>query len=48
MKRVIKIGFSNYQGLSLLSETYKAVCCSLLSRLTSCIDEIIGDNECGL
>jgi hypothetical protein len=39
--------FSNYQGISLLSTSFKIVSSILLSRLTLYVDEIIGDHQCG-
>jgi hypothetical protein len=38
---------SNYQGMSLLSTSYKILSNILLSRLTPYVDEIIGDHQCG-
>jgi hypothetical protein len=38
---------SNYGGISLLSTSYKTLSNILLSRLTSYVDEIIGDHQCG-
>jgi hypothetical protein len=37
---------NNYHGVSLLSASYKILLNSLLSRLSSCMDEIIGDHQC--
>jgi hypothetical protein len=37
----------NYQGISLLSTSYKILLNILLSRLTPYADEIIGDHQCG-
>jgi hypothetical protein len=38
---------SNYRGISLISTSYKILSNNLLSRLSPCIDEIIGDHQCG-
>jgi hypothetical protein len=38
---------SNYQGISLLSTSYKILSNILLSRLIPYVGEITGDNECG-
>jgi hypothetical protein len=38
---------TNYQGISLLSTSYKILSNILLSRLTPYVDEIIGDHQCG-
>ena len=38
---------SNYRGLLLLSGTYKIASNFLLSELTPCVEEIIGDHQCG-
>jgi hypothetical protein len=38
---------SNCRGISLLSTSYKILSNILLSRLTSYVDEIIGNHECG-
>jgi hypothetical protein len=37
----------NYQGISLLSTSYKILSNILLARLTPYADEIIGDHQCG-
>jgi hypothetical protein len=42
-----KTDCSNYRGISLLSNTYKILSNILLSRLTPCAKEIIGDHQCG-
>jgi hypothetical protein len=46
IRRVIK-HCSNYCGISLLSSTYKILSNILLSRLTPCAEEIIGNHQCG-
>jgi hypothetical protein len=38
---------SNYQGISLLSTSYKVLSNILLGRLTPYTDEVIGDHQCG-
>jgi hypothetical protein len=38
---------SNYQGISLISTSYKMLSNVLLSRLSTHIEEIIGDHQCG-
>jgi hypothetical protein len=38
---------SNYHGISLLSTSYKILSNIHLSRLSLCIDEIIGDHQVG-
>jgi hypothetical protein len=38
---------NNYGGISLLSTAYKILSNILLSRLTPCVNEIIGDHQCG-
>jgi hypothetical protein len=38
---------SNYQGISLLSTSYKMLSNIRLSRLSPYVDEIIGDHQCG-
>jgi hypothetical protein len=45
-KKGDETGCSNYQGISLLSTSYKILSNILLSRLTLCGDEIIGDHQC--
>jgi hypothetical protein len=47
-KKGDKIDFNNYQGISLLSTAYKILSNILLARLTSYVNEIIGDHQCGL
>jgi hypothetical protein len=42
-----KTDSSNYQGISLLSTTYKILSNILLSRLTPYAEEIIGHHQCG-
>jgi hypothetical protein len=42
----VKTDFSNYRGISLLSTSYKSLCCILPSRLSQYVDEIIGDYQC--
>jgi hypothetical protein len=46
-KKDDKTDCSNYRGISLLSTTYKILSNILLSRLTTCAEEIIGDHQCG-
>jgi hypothetical protein len=43
--RVVRLT-SNYQGISLCSTSHKILSNILLSRLSPCIDEIIGDYLC--
>jgi hypothetical protein len=38
---------SNYRGMSLLSTLYKMLSNIFPSRLSSYVDEIIGDHQCG-
>jgi hypothetical protein len=45
IKRVIN-HCSNYRGISLLPTTYKILSNILLSKLTSYVDQIIGDHQC--
>jgi hypothetical protein len=45
-KKSNKTDCSNYQGLSLLSTSYKILSNILLSRLTPYVDEIIADHQC--
>jgi hypothetical protein len=40
-----KTDYSNYQGISLLSTSYKIL--SNITRLSPYADEIIGDHQCG-
>jgi hypothetical protein len=44
---IYKTDCSNYQGISLLSTTYKSLSNILLSRLTPYAEEITGDHQCG-
>jgi hypothetical protein len=44
--RMIKLT-NNYRWISLLSTSYTILSNILLSRLSPCIDEIIGDHKCG-
>jgi len=37
---------SNYRAVSLLATAYRILSCILLSRLTACSQEIIGDHQC--
>jgi hypothetical protein len=46
-KKDDKTDCSNYGGISLLSASYKILSNILLTRLTPCADEIIGDHQCG-
>jgi hypothetical protein len=46
-KKGDKTDCRNYRGISLLSTTYKIISNILLSRLTPCAEEIIGDHHCG-
>jgi hypothetical protein len=46
-KKGDKTDCSNYRGISLLSTTYKILSNILLSRLTRCAEETIGDHQCG-
>jgi hypothetical protein len=46
-KRSDKSDYSSYQGISLLSTSYKILLNILLSRLTPYADEVIGDHHCG-
>jgi hypothetical protein len=45
-KNGVKTDCNNYQEISLLSTAYKILSNILLARLTSCINEIIGDHQC--
>jgi hypothetical protein len=47
-KKSGKTGCSNYHGISLLSTLYIILSNILVSSLCSYMDEIIGDNQCGL
>jgi hypothetical protein len=46
-KKVDETDCSNYRGITLLSTSYKVLSNILLSRITPCADEIIGDHQCG-
>jgi hypothetical protein len=46
-KKDDKSDCSNYQGISLLSTSYKMLSSILLSGLTPYADEITGDHQCG-
>jgi hypothetical protein len=46
-KKDDKTDYSNYEGISLLSTSYKILSNILLARLTPYADEIIGDHQCG-
>jgi hypothetical protein len=46
-KKGDKTDCNNCHGISLLSASYKILSNILLSRVSPCIDEIIGDHECG-
>jgi hypothetical protein len=46
-KKDDKIAFSNYRGISLLSTSHKILFNTLLSRLSSYIEKIVGDHHCG-
>jgi hypothetical protein len=43
-----KTACNNYSGISLLSTSYKILSNILLTRLNPYVDEIIGDNQCGI
>jgi hypothetical protein len=45
-KKGDKTDCSNYQGISLLSTSYKILSNILLARLTPYADEIVGDHQC--
>jgi hypothetical protein len=45
-KKGYRTDCSNYQGISLLSTSYKTLSNILLSRLIPYADEIIGDHQC--
>jgi hypothetical protein len=45
---VIKTDCIDYQGISLLSTSYKILSNILLSGQTSYADEVIGDHKCGI
>jgi hypothetical protein len=42
-----KTNCNNYRGISPLLTSYTILSNTLLSRLGPCIDEIIGDHQCG-
>jgi sorting nexin-29 len=46
-KKDDKTDCNNYRGISLLSTAYKILSNILLARLTSYINEVIGDHQCG-
>jgi hypothetical protein len=46
-KKGVKTDCSNYQGVSLLSTSYKILSNILLCRLTPYADKIVGDHQCG-
>jgi hypothetical protein len=46
-KKVDKTDCNNYRGIFLLSTAYKILSNILLARLTPCVNEIIGDHQCG-
>jgi hypothetical protein len=46
-KKGDKTDCSNYHGMSLLSTSYRILSNIVLSRLTPCVDEIIGEHQCG-
>jgi hypothetical protein len=46
-KKGDKTDCSNYQGISLLSTSYKILSNTLLARLTPYVEEITGDHQCG-
>jgi hypothetical protein len=46
-KKCDKTDCSNYNGISMISTSYKIVSNILLSRLSPHIDEITGDHQCG-
>jgi hypothetical protein len=46
-KKGDKSDCNNYRGISLLSTSYKMLLNILLSRLSPCVDEIIGYHQCG-
>jgi hypothetical protein len=46
-KKGDKTDCSNYQGISLLSTSYKILSNILPARLNTYADEIIGDHQCG-
>jgi 3-deoxy-D-manno-octulosonic acid (KDO) 8-phosphate synthase len=46
-KKSNKTDCNNYRGIALLSTSYKILSNIRLSRLSPCINEIIGDHQCG-
>jgi hypothetical protein len=46
-KKGDKTVYNNCRGLSLLPTTYKILSSILISRLTPCVGEVIGDHQCG-
>jgi hypothetical protein len=46
-KKGDKTDCNNYRGISLLSTAHKILSNNLLARLTSYVNEIIGDHQCG-
>jgi hypothetical protein len=46
-KKDVNTDCSNYRGISLLPTMYQILSNILLSRLTSCAEEITGDHQCG-
>jgi hypothetical protein len=46
-KKGDKTHYSNYQGISLLSTSFKILSNILLSRLIPYADEFTGDHQCG-
>jgi hypothetical protein len=46
-KKDDKTDCSNYHGISLLTVSYRISSNILLSRLSSCINKITGDHQCG-
>jgi hypothetical protein len=46
-KKGDKTDCNNYRGISLLSTAYKILSNILLARLTPCVNEVIGDHQCG-
>jgi hypothetical protein len=46
-RRAIKLTVVNYRGISLLSASYKILSSIRLSRVSTYVDEIIADHQCG-
>jgi hypothetical protein len=46
-KKGDKTDFKYYRGISPLSTAYKILSNILLARLTPCVNEVIGDHQCG-